>query len=83
MNEEWESPAYEHCRECRDEFPYGFQERADFILWGKFFPPEALGPRCYEHTTKYMGAGMSQIDQYAVFDLRPIRALLEAKEDAS
>lgn len=62
----------EHCRECRDELPYGTPNvPADFILWGKFFEPEAFGPKCYDHAQKHLGhAAMSRIDQYAVFDLR-------------
>ena len=44
--------------------------QADYLLWGKLFPPEALGPRCYEHAAKVLGNGMSRLDQYAVLDLR-------------
>jgi hypothetical protein len=67
--------AVEWCRECRDEREFKFMAPgvpAEFILWGKLFPPEALGPRCYDHAAKWLGHGnMSRIDQYAVFDLRP------------
>lgn len=67
-------------RECRDERSWrspGVQ--AEFILWGKLLPPEALGPRCYEHALKHLGSGaMGQIDQYAVFDLRPLNRLRES-----
>lgn len=66
----------EFCRECRDEFHAGERSRveaADFILWGKLFPQEALGPRCYDHAERHIGgAGMSRLDQYAVFDLRKV-----------
>jgi len=62
----------EACRRCRDE-----DDRfvaAEFILWGKLFPPEHLGPRCYEHAKDAIGwHGMSRIDQWAVFDLRGLR----------
>lgn len=63
----------EHCRECRDEFPYdNTPTRADFILWGKFFPSEALGPKCYDHAYEHLGhSAMGQIEMYAVLDLRP------------
>ncbi len=67
------------CREWRDKAPVFAKSvtPADFILWGKLFPPEALGPKCYEHAAKHIGySGMSQIDQYAVVDLRPIREAL-------
>jgi hypothetical protein len=65
------SDRLEFCRECRDEGRDPIHH-AEFILWGKLFPPEALGPRCYDHAEKHIGSrGMSQIDQWAVFDLRP------------
>jgi hypothetical protein len=65
----------EWCRECRDEREYGAPGvPAEFILWGKLLPPEALGPRCYSHAAKHLGHhGMSRIDQYAVLDLRKLR----------
>ena len=28
---------------------------AEFILWGKLLPPEALGPRCYTHAADHVG----------------------------
>jgi uncharacterized protein YuzE len=66
----------ECCRECRAEDKY---ERADYILWGKLLPKEALGPRCYDHAEKHVGhEAMSRIDQWAVFDLRRCRAALAA-----
>ena len=67
----------EYCRECRDELPYGTWPLplAEFILWGKFFPPEAFGPKCYKHTAKWVQY-MADIHQYAVFDLRPMNAVL-------
>lgn len=66
----------EYCRECRDENWSNNAVPAVFILWGKLFPPEALGPRCYAHAAKHVGErNMSQIDQWAVFDLRPYRGV--------
>lgn len=66
----------EFCRECRDELHAGKRDRvraAEFILWGKLFPAEALGPRCYDHAARHIGgAGMAMLDQYAVFDLRKV-----------
>lgn len=64
----------EWCRECRDEAAWLAPGReADFILWGKLFPPEALGPRCYDHAEKWIGrADMLQIEMCAVYDLRPV-----------
>lgn len=66
------------CRECRDEMPMFSSNipRADFVLWGKLFPPEAFGPKCYDHAAKHIGwSGMSQIEGMAVVDLRPINRL--------
>lgn len=60
----------EWCRACRDERDESVP--AEFIIWGKLTPPEQLGPRCYEHTAAYIGpVAMSQISQWAIFDLRP------------
>jgi hypothetical protein len=67
------------CRECRDEAPLFSSNipRADFVLWGKLFPPEALGPKCYDHAAKYIGwSGMARIEGWAVIDLRPINRLI-------
>lgn len=60
----------EYCRECRDLEPSVFTP-AEFILWGKLFPREALGPRCYEHAASHISPwGMGRIEEYAVYDLR-------------
>lgn len=60
----------ETCRDCRDALPYGSKvPAASFILWGKFFPLEAFGPKCVDHAAKWFD--ISRVDQYAVFDLRP------------
>lgn len=61
---------------CRERLPKNSErcnEPAILILWGRYFPPEGLGPRCYNHAAKHIGAaGMSRLDQYAVFDLRKV-----------
>lgn len=68
---EW-SVLDEVCRECRDLLPYGDKiPQAEFVLWGKFFPQEALGPRCSGHADKYFPIHLA--DQYAVIDLRRAR----------
>jgi hypothetical protein len=55
---------------------------AEFVLWGKLFPPEALGPRCYDHAAKHVGhAGLSPNKHYALIDLRPLRAALAAESE--
>jgi hypothetical protein len=46
-------------------------EPAIVIIWGKLFPPNALGPRCEAHAADYLPlSAMYAIDQWAVFDLR-------------
>ncbi len=65
----------ERCRECRDEGAWlAPVSLADFILWGKLLPPEALGPRCTDHAMKWLPHLLEKPDQYAVFDLRPYRS---------
>ena len=67
----------QYCRECQDELPYGSKlPRADFILWGKFFDPEAFGPKCYGHASKWFD--VSRADQYAVYDLRAVHSFADA-----
>lgn len=61
------SAVVEWCRACRDKDSL---TQAEFIIWGKYFPPEHLGPRCYDHTADAVRNNMSQVDQYAIFDLR-------------
>ncbi len=69
----------EHCRDCRDTLPYGSPiPEADFILWGKFFPQEAFGPKCMAHASRWFP--VNQVDQYAVYDLREVRKLREQAE---
>lgn len=66
----------EWCRSCRDEteergdygMESGNQTPADVIVWGKLFPPEAMGPRCLTHY--YAETNARRVDGYAVFDLR-------------
>jgi len=64
---------------------------ADFVLWGKLFKPEALGPRCYDHAAKHAGHGMLarrlhgsdgfQLEA-AILDLRPLRAALHLDNES-
>jgi hypothetical protein len=58
----------EWCRECRDEDK---PTPADFIIWGKLFPPEALGPKCAEHAYRHVPQAFGpMMGQWAIFDLR-------------
>jgi hypothetical protein len=54
--------------------------QAEFVLWGKLFPAEALGPRCYDcaatHVDRY---GLMPNSGYALIDLRPALAALSAE----
>jgi hypothetical protein len=67
----------EWCRQCRDELPHGSTlPPADFILWGKYFPEDAFGPKCYTCAMKWFD--VLRVEQYAVFDLRPLRRRVPA-----
>jgi len=61
----------EHCREDASTGRCGMP--AEFILWGRLLPADALGPRCREHAAAHLGEpALHQLDQWAVFDLRPL-----------
>jgi len=73
-------PRTETCREWLDEANNRCGERAVAILWGKLFPPEALGPRCEAHATAHCGErSLEEIFHpdrpWAVYDLRQVNAL--------
>jgi hypothetical protein len=73
---------WEPCREWVAEKHDRCNERSDVILWGKLFPADALGPRCLDHAAAHIGwrsLAADQIEQHAVFDLRPIRAALNSE----
>jgi hypothetical protein len=55
---------------------------AEFLLWGKLIPTEALGPRCYDHAAKHIGHRALGDPAWAVLDLRPARAALAATEQS-
>ena len=68
------APFREVCRE-QVEDPDGWRQNcnkpAEFLLWGKLFAPEVLGPRCYDHAVAHTHHSMpSRVDQWAVMDLR-------------
>ena len=72
-----EGIAREGCR----EWPTGALDRcnvpAEFVLWGKLFPPEALGPRCYDHAAAHAGHRALGDPSYAIIDLRPALRVLD------
>ena len=61
----------ESCRECRDEGKE-IPVPATVIIWGKLFPPEALGPKCDNHAAIHIGGDYysPRLANWAVFDLR-------------
>jgi hypothetical protein len=57
---------------CREEDEEGNRcgAPAEFILWGKLFKPEALGPRCYDHAAKHAShraLGPREVKQWAIY----------------
>lgn len=66
----------ETCREWLDTTNNRCGERAEFILWGKFFAADALGPRCYNHAAIHIrDMSAHNIEQTAVYDLRRVYSL--------
>lgn len=64
-------PVRETCREELGEPTFTkCGAPAEFLLWGKLFPPEALGPRCYDHAAKHAGHSALGNPQWAILDLR-------------
>jgi len=69
----------EWCRELRDDLSR-CPNVAEFLIWGKLFPPEALGPRCYDCAAKHVGHRNLGDKAVAIFDLRGL-ARREARDD--
>ena len=53
---------------------------ADMIVWGKLFPPEALGPRCEEHAAEQLGWRTVDDRDVAIFRLRDVMPLSAVRE---
>lgn len=67
------SEVREYCREWPMDAIHRCDQPAVAIIWGKLYPPEALGPRCEEHIAKHHGGrGLPELLRlgYALFDLR-------------
>lgn len=45
---------------------------AEFVIWGKLFPTDALGPRCYDCAAEQIGHAALGDKYYAILDLRPL-----------
>jgi hypothetical protein len=66
------TPVVEHCREWVDEKFNRCGEPAVVIFWGRLFDPEALGPRCEDHTSKHLNGRYWKTcvrEHWALFDL--------------
>jgi len=60
---------------CREELPDGERcgEWAEFLLWGKLFPEEVLGPRCFEHAIQHVNdTSLSRRTGSAILHLRDL-----------
>jgi hypothetical protein len=63
-----------HCREWIGEDKFNHcNAPAEFVLWGKLFPADALGPRCYDHAAAHAGHRALGDPSWAIIDLRPAR----------
>jgi hypothetical protein len=58
------------CREWMDETCRICGEPTEYVLWGKLIPPQGLGPRCYDHAAKWVGAAaLAPRSGWALVDL--------------
>jgi hypothetical protein len=52
---------------------------AEYVLWGKLIPREALGPRCYRHAKKHVGdPALRSRSGFALVNVRDLAADLAA-----
>lgn len=70
------------CREV-DEDGERCAAPAEFILWGKLIPADGLGPRCYDHAAKHVGAYALGDPSWAIADLRPLTRQLAGATEVS
>jgi hypothetical protein len=59
------------CREWIDDKHDRCNDPAEYILWGKLFRPEGLGPRCYTCALRYVDshAALSPSSDYALVNI--------------
>jgi hypothetical protein len=72
-----------HVGGCREELGAPTYDKcwkpAEYVLWGKLLPKEALGPRCYEHALLYVnGHGLAPKANFALINLRGLAEALDA-----
>ena len=63
----------EHCRNWIGEERCG--KPAEFIVWGKLFPLDALGPRCYDCAAEqvgHRGLAVGNPQGYAIYHLNDV-----------
>jgi hypothetical protein len=53
--------------------------RAEYVLWGKLFDPDALGPRCYDHAAMHAGHRALGDPSYAIIDLGRLARDIDAE----
>lgn len=66
-----------HVGGCREELGAPTHDKcwkpAEYVIWGKLAPNEALGPRCYLHAEKHVGPHALMRDaNYALINLRDL-----------
>jgi hypothetical protein len=74
--------ATEHCRNWIGDERCG--KPAEFIVWGKLFDPDALGPRCYDCAAAQVGHNPLRLNDnisYAVYRLPDPAAARKEVED--
>lgn len=71
------------CREwCHDKAAICGRP-ADYVIWGKLAPPEAFGPRCYDHAADHLGyPALAWWSGWALVNLRDLAFDVEAARDA-
>lgn len=67
---------------CREDMPDGGRcfQPADYVLWGKLFPAEGLGPRCYKHAALHVHySGLRAGTDYALINIDDLARALAAQ----
>lgn len=73
-----------HVGGCREELGAPTFDKcwkpAEYVLWGKLLPSQALGPRCYEHALRYVDHnGLAAGANYALIHLGELARMLDAR----
>lgn len=54
-------------------------EPSEYVLWGKLIAADGLGPRCYEHAAKHVGARALTDPSWAIIDLWRLAREIDAE----